>query len=92
MYIVYRSKNHEGEQYYNVNSVIGIFDNYIDAKTQLIKQVDKLKYKYDLDENDDLEYLLLTCFTKNNKDIKCSGLLCFEIIKKTIVKNVIKFK
>jgi len=93
MYIIYRSKDYDGELVYNINTVIGIFDNYIDAKTELIKQLTKLKYNYDItDDNPELGYMFIKCFDKNGKKFMTSGLPCFEIMNRKVVMNTIKFK
>lgn len=52
MYTVLKSyANGEGEQIYNASSIVGIFDNYSDAKNELIEKLNKLNYTYEMEDS-----------------------------------------
>jgi hypothetical protein len=91
MYIIYRSKNNDGELIYNSSTIIGIFDTYNEAKIDLIKKITQMKYdKYDIYEEND--YLCISCFSKNGKEIIAKGFPTFEIKFKKLGINEIKLK
>lgn len=91
MFFIYKSNEWHGDLMYNVNCIIGIYDNMTDAKNDLIKKLAKLKYTYEL-EFDDEEYLFIKCETKNGIELTSSPIPCFEIIKRKINLNEIKFR
>ena len=54
MFIVYRCKDADGNPMYDVNSIIGVYENYENAKNDLEAKLNKLKYEYEylVDENE----------------------------------------
>ena len=68
MYIIYRGKDYDGDQTYNENCVIGIYDRYNNAHNDLINKLNQLKYGYEIQGQTD-DYLYVSCFTKNKKYI-----------------------
>ena len=74
--------NKYGNKNYNVNSIIGIFDNYYTVYDELIKKLNKLKYDF-VDKDQYIKhYYFVEIYAKNGKEL-LNG-LCFVIIEKKI--------
>lgn len=91
MYIVYRCKDYGSETFYNVNSVIGLYDNYDSAKKDLISKLNKLKYEYEFQIDDD-DYCFIAVHAKSGKKVTSGYIPCFEIYNKSLSMNEIKLK
>jgi hypothetical protein len=89
MYIVYRCKDYDGNTVYNAKSIVGIYDNYTDARIDLVKKLDKLKYKYDIMIDHD-DYCFIMVQERNGKEIN-GAIPCFEIFERKLEPNQISF-
>lgn len=88
MYIIYKCKDYEGDTLYSASSIIGIYDNYNNAKNDLVCKLNKLKYKYEFTIDND-NYCFVMVREKNNKEITTNPIPCFEIFEKKLTMNKI---
>ena len=71
---------------YNSNSVVGIYEDIVNAKSDLLKLLKDSGYMYDIDLDYD-DYLLLKCCGKKGIEFPEDNILCFEIVYKSIGIN-----
>ena len=81
MFIVNRCYDYDGELSYNVNSIIGVYDDFAKAKQDLLNKLQKMKCIYETD-CDDKNYFFVWIITKNGKDVSTNKKICYEIIEK----------
>jgi len=91
MFIVYRCKDADGKSLYDANSIIGIYVDMVDAKTDLQAKLNELKYEYEY-LVDEKEYCFIGILKKNGKKMISSPMHCFEIINKSLTINKIKLR
>ncbi len=90
MYIVYKCKDYDGETIYKAQSVIGIYDNYNNAKNDLVNKLEKLKYKYEFTIDID-DYCFIIVDEINGKQLTTNAMPCFEILDRKLTMNKILF-
>ncbi len=88
MFIISRLRNYDGEDIYNKNSIVGIYDDYSKARNDLINKLDKMKYEYETDCDDGI-YFYARITGKNGKEDTIP--ICFEIKQKKLEINQVKF-
>jgi hypothetical protein len=93
MILVYRCADYDGQLMYNQNCVIGIYNDMSMsvAKYDLLKQLDKLKYTYELEFDTD-DYIFAKCLTKKGIELCNNPIPCFEIMKRKLDLNEIKLR
>ncbi len=78
MFLVCRYRNWSGYMEFDVSPIIGLFDNYTIAQTELIRKLDEYKYMYNTEDEEE-EYLVISCYGKNNRVFKYDGIPYFSI-------------
>ncbi len=91
MYIVYKCYDYDCDSKlnYNVNSLIGIYDNIFQARNDLLDKLKKNKCEIEI-EFDDETYFFCHIISKNGKEITSSKRTCYEIIDRKIDFNEIR--
>ncbi len=79
MFLICRYRNWSGNMEFDISPIIGLFDNYTIAQTELIRKLDEYKYMYDIIDFTPDEYVLISCYGKNNKSFKYDGIPYFSI-------------
>jgi hypothetical protein len=91
MFFIYKCYDDGGGNLiYNVNSIIGIFTNLKHATNELVLELQKLKYTFDINDDFTDNYVFITVTHKNS--IPIHNNLCFEIKEKNIEINEIKIR
>ena len=90
MFLVYRTSDYDGKLLYKQNCIIGVYTDMTSARNDLIKQLSKLKYDFETEFDSD-DYFFARCTHKNGIEIYNSPVPCFEIAKKKLPLNTIKF-
>jgi hypothetical protein len=85
MFIVNQFYDYNGEDIYNKSCLIGIYESFENAVNDLKKKLDKNKTDYEIE----IDYEKFYCYIRIETDSKY---LCYEIYKKRIKLNEIKFK
>jgi len=87
LYIVYKCNDVDGEVHYKNNCIIGIFSNYSKAKNSLLNTLNRLKYTFEMNDVDNIEYneyIFIKPTHKNGKEYVMNPIPCFEICKKEL--------
>ena len=91
MFIIYKGNDYDGKILYNINCVIGVYEDIAKARYDLLGKLDKLKYTYEL-EIDTNEYLFVKCLTRNGIELCNNPIPSFEIMERKLCLNEIKFR
>ena len=62
MYIILKSEDYDGDNLYNVNSIKGIYENFVKAKKDILEKLSKKCYEYEIlldDTQKGKEYLFV---------------------------------